>query len=40
MRNIGGSESRFEPPSDVLVDEIKAFFEEKADMKVEILGKL
>lgn len=40
MRNIGGEECRFQPPSDKRVDEIKAFFERNAGMKVEILGKL
>ncbi|MGN0733385.1 MAG: glycyl-radical enzyme activating protein [Emergencia sp.] len=40
MRNIGGEECRFQPPSDQLVDDIKAYFEKNADMTVEILGKL
>ena len=40
MRNIGGKECRFEPPSVQHVDDIQHFFEKNADMTVEILGKL
>lgn len=40
LRNIGGEPVEFEPPSDDRVDEIKSFFQEKAGMEVEILGKV
>lgn len=39
MRNIGGIPVEFQPPSEQRVAEIKAYFESKADMTVEILGK-
>lgn len=40
MHRIGGTQTRYEPPTDEYVLEIKQFFEQEAGMEVEILGKL
>lgn len=39
MRRIGGVQTRYEPPAEEYVAEIQKYFEEKAGMEVEILGK-
>lgn len=40
MHRIGGTQTRYEPPTDEYVLEIKQFFEQETGMEVEILGKL
>lgn len=40
MRNIGGTQEVFDPPSDQRVEEIQRFFQTFAGMEVEILGKV
>lgn len=40
MHRIGGTQTRFESPTDEYVLEIKQFFEKEAGLEVEILGKL
>lgn len=40
MHRIGGSQTKYEPPTDEYVLEIKKFFEKEVGMEVEILGKL
>lgn len=40
MRNIGGTQQVFDPPSDERLEEIRHFFQSFAGMEVEILGKL
>lgn len=39
-RNIGGTAESFTAPDDERLDEIKAFFENEAEMNVEILGRV
>lgn len=40
MRNTGGTPEIFSPPSDERVEEIRQNFQRRADMDVEILGKV
>ncbi|SCJ96648.1 4-hydroxyphenylacetate decarboxylase activating enzyme [uncultured Eubacterium sp.] len=40
QKHIGGKPQVFSTPADEYVDDIKAFFEEKAEMEVEILGRI
>ncbi len=39
-RNIGGSQERFDPPSDERIDEIAAYFTDDTGVQVEILGRV
>ena len=40
MRNIGGTQEVFDPPSDERIDDIRKYFQTFAGMEVEILGKV
>ena len=40
MKNIGGEQVAFDPPSEERIEEIKSIFENTAGMEVEILGKV